>query len=366
MSSWSIVRSDDRLAIAGELRINDAAAIWQTLHDLAISPGSRLDLDLHRAALVDGAIMAMLVDVRRALVSGGTPCELVGAPPRIGQLVHLYRGDQLPPPLLAPPRRPSPIEWLGAVVVRGAGHMREHVVFAGRLVGALVADVRNTNWRALPALVERAGSDAIVIVVMVNFLIGFIMGYQSLPQLRRYGANIYVADIVGVSVTRELSPLMTGIIVIGRSGAAYAAELGAMRVSEEIDALRTMGISPVAYLVAPRMIALAIVTPVLALFGDVAGVAGGLFVGFTNLGVTLHGYIAELRTIVALSDVWTGLVKSAAYGLAIAFIACRQGLSATGAASGVGRSATATVVASFVALIVIDTVFTVVFRRFGV
>jgi phospholipid/cholesterol/gamma-HCH transport system permease protein len=367
MASWQIVRAGARIEIAGELRIADSVDIWQTLRALAESPGTRLDLDLSQATLVDGAIMSLLVATRSALAARGVLSEIVGAPPRVAALVHLYRGDEPPARGSGWPRRTgSPIEWLGEAALGVARRARSLVVFAAELLGAFAADVRGIDRRSIPSLIVRAGSDAIPVVAVVNFLIGFTMAYQSMLTLKKYGANIYVADIVGVSVTRELAPLMTAILVIGRSGAAYAAELGAMRVSEEIDALRTMGFSPTSHLVAPRVVALAVVAPMLTLIGDIAGITGGLFVATTTLGVTVHGYVAELRSIVETSDVWTGLVKSFAFGLAIAFIGCRQGLTAKGAASGVGRSTTTTVVASTFSVIVIDAVFTVVFRGFRV
>ena len=241
--------------------------------------------------------------------------------------------------------------------------------FTGDLViasGAALRHRRAVNWRSLPVLLERAGADGLPIVVLLNFLIGFVGAFQSMIPLRQFGANIYVADIIGISVTRELSPLITAFIISGRSGAAFAAELGTMRVSEEIDALRTMGIEPHAYLVIPRVLALALVAPVLTLLGDVAGVLGGLAVGVQSLGITSAGFIAELRTIVVASDVWTGLVKSVAFAIAIALIGCRQGLSARGAAAGVGRGTTATVVACLFTIVLLDTLATMLFREFGI
>jgi phospholipid/cholesterol/gamma-HCH transport system permease protein len=366
MPKWRISRTGERLEIAGELRIGDGAAIWKRMRELAQPPAPRLDLDLHDAGLIDGAVMALVVDLRRSLAARGTRSELVNVPPRILPLVHLYRGDVPAEVVIGPaPAQGSPIAWLGAAVLRQLDRIRSLVVFGGQLIGAMLADVRRLNWRALPGLIERAGTDGIPIVFVANFLIGLVMGYQTMEQLKLYGANVYVADVVGLSVTRELSPLMTGILVIGRSGAAYAAEIGAMRVSEEIDALRTMGFSPVSYLVAPRTIALAICAPLLTLLGDIAGIFGGLAVAVSSLHVTPHAYVVELRSTLVHSDVWTGLVKSVAFGVAIAFISCRQGLSARGAASGVGRSTTSTVVIATFVIIVVDSVFTVVFRSFG-
>jgi len=365
MASWQIVRAGARLEIAGELRIADAPEIWHALREHTEPAGTRLDLDLSDATLVDGAIMSLLVETRSALATRGVLSNIVGAPPRIAALVHLYRGDEPPTPAPRVARRTaSPLDWLGAGalgLVRGA---RSLGVFAAELTGVFVADLRRIDRRAVPGLIVRAASDAIAVVAVVDFLIGFTMAYQSMLQLKQYGANVYVADIVGISVTRELAPLMTAILVIGRSGAAYAAELGAMRVSEEIDALRTMGFSPTSYLVAPRMVALAVAAPLLTVIGDVAGIAGGMFVATSTLGLTAHGFLAELTSVLTVPDVWTGLLKSLAFGIAIAFIGCRQGLSARGAAEGVGRSTTKTVVASTFSVIVIDAVFTVIFRRF--
>jgi phospholipid/cholesterol/gamma-HCH transport system permease protein len=264
--------------------------------------------------------------------------------------------------------REGVIARLGAAVERMLQPIDRLLSFAGELLSSLGAIVRRpsvANWGAVPRLIERAGTDGLPIVLLLNFLIGFVMAFQSMQQLKLYGANVYVADLVGVSVTRELGPLITAIIITGRSGAAYAAELGTMRVSEEIDALRTMGITPVPHLVVPRVVALAIVAPVLTLLGDVVGVLGGLVVAAVSLDVTPAGYLTELRTIVVASDVWTGLIKSVAFGAAIALIGCQLGLTTRGSASDVGRATTATVVNCLFSIVLIDTAFTVVFQRFG-
>ncbi len=365
--TWQISRSNGRIELAGELRVGDGAAIWKQLRELAARPGPRCDLDLADAVLVDGAIMALLVELRASLAARGVACELVGAGERLRQIVHLYGGDEAAR-LATEHRRESAIARLGAAVLRSLERGRRLIGFTGELIESIGAVLRRPaalSWRAVPSLVERAGSDGIPIVTLLNFLVGFVIAFQSAEQLRMVGANIYVADLVGVSVTRELAPLMTAIIVAGRSGAAFAAELGTMRVSEEIDALRTLGFQPLPYLVLPRVLALALVAPVLTLVGVVIAVGGGCVVAATSLDVTPTGYIAELRTIVIASDVWTGLIKSVAFAVAIALIGCRQGLATRGAATGVGRSTTATVVHCLFAIVVLDTAFTVLFRELG-
>jgi phospholipid/cholesterol/gamma-HCH transport system permease protein len=212
---------------------------------------------------------------------------------------------------------------------------------------------------------NRAGTDAVAIVLLINFLIGFVMGFQSAVQLKQFGANIYVADLVGLSITRELGPLMTAIIISGRSGAAFAAELGTMKVSEEVDALRTMGFDPLRFLVFPRMLALILVMPILTLLGDFVGLAGGLVVGVVSLDLTVTGYLNETRRALDVWDVFQGLIKCGVFAVAIGLISCQQGLATSGGAEGVGRRTTASVVSALFALILIDAAFTMVFHALG-
>ena len=362
---WQASPDGARLELAGELGLGEAAEIWRILR---APPGaSRVELDLDKVVAIDGAVMALLVDARARFAAQNIRCELVGGDRHVRELVTLFHGDR-------PATRPARRERSGAVVQLGAAlerfgqRLAGFVTFTGELTTALGRFLRrpaSANLRSLPGLVGRAGTDGIPIVLLLNFLVGFVMAFQSTSQLRTYGANIYVADIVGISVTRELAPLMTAIIMSGRSGAGFAAELGTMRVSEEIDALRTLGFSPLSYLVLPRIVALAIVAPLLTLLGDVLGIAGGMVVGRTSLGITPSGFLEQLRSVLVPSDVWSGLVKSFAFGIAIAAIACQQGLTTRGAASGVGRGTTTTVVQCLFTIVVVDTLFTVVFRGAG-
>jgi phospholipid/cholesterol/gamma-HCH transport system permease protein len=239
------------------------------------------------------------------------------------------------------------------------------LAFLGSMIlalGSILRRPRTANWPEVAAIMDRTGADALPIVLIVNLLIGFVMGFQSAVQLKQFGANIYVADLVGLGITRELGPLMTAIIVCGRSGAAFAAELGTMKVSEEIDALRTMGISPLRFLVFPRIFGLFLIMPILTLFGDVVGIAGGLLVGVLSLDLTISGYVTETRQSVHLWDFFQGLIKCGFFAVAIGIISCQQGLATTGGAEGVGRRTTASVVSSLFALILVDAGFTILFH----
>jgi phospholipid/cholesterol/gamma-HCH transport system permease protein len=363
MATWTILRTGDRLAIAGELRLAHGARIWRALRGHAAHPGDALDLDLSGATAIDGAVMALLVEQRAQLAARGVRCELVGVPDALAPIVHLHGGDR--PPARAPmAAHEHGLERLGAATEHLGHRLREIVEFAGELVASIALTVRRPSrldWRALPTLVERAGADGVPIVLLLDFLVGFVTAYQATRQLKLFGANMYIADVVGVSLTRELVPLMTAIIMSGRSGAAFAAELGTMRVSEEVDALRTMGFAPVPYLVLPRVWALALVAPILTLLGDAIGIAGGLLVAVTRLEVTPGGYFGRMHEALIPADVWTGLAKSVAFGTAIALIGCQQGLTTRGAAQGVGRGTTRTVVYCLFTIVVLDTVFTMLF-----
>jgi phospholipid/cholesterol/gamma-HCH transport system permease protein len=378
MPGWHLVRSEGRLELAGDLVVSEAAAVWRAMDDATARIGPRqgsapepvpvLVIDLGRATRIDGAIVALVVAVRARLLARGVRCHITAGSASLRALVHLYRGDEPPPPPVIR-RRERGIARLGGAVGHALAQARQMIGFVGEMIGGIATIVRrpaSLSWRDLPGLIIRAGTDGIPIVLVLNFLVGFVMAYQAARQLALFGANIYAADLVGLSVPRELAPLMTAIIIVGRSGAAYAAELGTMRVSDEIDALRTMGFAPMPYLVVPRILALVVVSPVLTLLGDVVGVVGGIIVGHASLGIAPAGFLAELRTAVEASDVWTGLCKSVAFGAAIALIACQHGLATRGAASGVGRGTTSTVVSCLFTIVVIDTLFTMGFRRLGV
>ncbi|MDX2088393.1 MAG: MlaE family lipid ABC transporter permease subunit [Kofleriaceae bacterium] len=367
MSSWRIARDGPRIVVEGELRIDDGPGIWRELTAAAARPEARLDLDITGATVIDAAMMALLVELRAMLIRRGVECALVGASAGLQSVVHLLHGDEVPPRATVEPS-PGFVRRLGAATARLGSSIRTGVMFLGELVASVAGIVRHParmDQRGLPSLVVRAGLEGLPIVLLLNFLVGFVMAFQSMAYLKLYGASPFVADIVGISVTRELGPLMTAVIITGRSGAAYAAELGTMRVNEEIDALQVMGIRPVSYLVVPRIVALILIAPALTLLADLVGLGGGLLVGVRSLGLTPHGYLSELRSVLVASDVWTGLVKSAVFGAAIATIGCRNGLATSGSASEVGRSTTATVVQSLFAIVLLDTLLTVLFRGYS-
>jgi phospholipid/cholesterol/gamma-HCH transport system permease protein len=360
---YRIRSADGVVRLRGVLGMDDAGAIWRELGE-AGKGAEQLDFDLSGVESIDAGIVALVSQRRAELIGRGVGCEITGGDDAMRELVELYGGRAKP----APPERRE-VEGLVAQVGRmtlSVGHgLANMIEFVGAMVaalGAIARRPRSANLREVLPLVEKAGVDAIPIVLLINFLVGAVMGFQSAKQLANYGASIFVADLVGLSVTRELAPLMTAIIVCGRTGAAYAAELGTMKVSEEIDALRALGLTPMGYLVFPRTLALLISVPVLTLLADIVGVFGGAMVAWGHMDVGPTAFLGEMRGAVSASDVISGLIKSVAYSVAIALIACQQGFATSGGAEGVGRRTTSTVVMGLFALVVIDTVLTVLFN----
>ena len=209
---------------------------------------------------------------------------------------------------------------------------------------------------AMPVRVEAVGVDAIPIVAMLTFLIGVVFAYLLGLQAQRYGATIFVVDGIGLAVCREMSPLLTAVLVAGRSGAAFTAEIGSMKVQEEVDAIRTLGLSPVQVLVVPRLVAIVIALPLLVFVGDLAGLLGGQLIGATQLDISSQAFLNRLHATLTTKAVVVGLVKAPVFAACIAMIACRMGLLVSRDARSVGQNTTSTVVQSICWVIVIDAV----------
>lgn len=215
-------------------------------------------------------------------------------------------------------------------------------------------------------LLQDAGPGALPIVSLISFLVGLILAYMGAAQLALFGAEIYIADLVGIGMVREVGALMTAIIIAGRTGAAYAAEIGTMQVNEEIDALRTLGISPIEFLVLPRLLALVVMVPLLTLYADLVGILAGMAVAITIFDISAFEYYAQTLRILELSHIMVGLSKGLVYGTCIAIAGCLRGIQCGRSASAVGQATTSAVVTSIVYIVVSASVLTILFRALGV
>ncbi len=217
------------------------------------------------------------------------------------------------------------------------------------------------RWRSTVEQMVRFGVNSVPIASMIAFFVGLILGMQAAYQLKPFGVTIYMANLVGVSVTRELGPMLTAIVIAGRSGSAIAAEIGTMKVSEEIDALYTMGINPVHFLVVPRLLAMLIMLPCLTIIADAIGILGGAFVGIFWEGLDAARYFHQTAGALVLKDLFTGLFKSGVFALLVTILGCHHGFSVKGGAEGVGARTTASVVSSIFMIITADVLFTALF-----
>ncbi|HPM42710.1 MAG TPA: ABC transporter permease [Candidatus Omnitrophota bacterium] len=252
-------------------------------------------------------------------------------------------------------------EKIGAIILGTLRHIIDVVaLFVDTLYWLICGPLRNKFVKSDSIFFQMvfAGVGSFIIVFFVAFFTGIVIAMQSAYQLARFGANIYVAPMVAVGLARELGPVLTALVVAGRVGAAIAAELGTMQVTEQIEALETMALNPIRFLVVPRFLALVIMLPCLTVFADMIGIMGGFVVGVFNLNLDPHRYLTFSFKFMAWKDVWTGLVKSFVFGITISLVGCYMGLRTKGGAEGVGKATTLSVVTSFILIILFDCLLT--------
>ena len=271
------------------------------------------------------------------------------------------------PPMPQAPRR-GLLERTGRSAAAGAQQALAFLAFVGEVAVAglqLLRRPRAWRWRVLLREIELGGFDALPIVGVTAFLLGIVVAYQGADQLRQYGANIFVADLVGLSMLREFAPLITAIIVAGRSGSAHAAQIGTMVVGEEIAAMRTLGIHPLQRLVWPKLLALAIALPLLTVFADMAGVFGGMVMARSQLDISFTEFADRFGSVMQGSALLIGVGKALVFAVIIVLVGCFQGLRTAGGADSVGRQTTAAVVQAIFLVIVADALFSVAFNALG-
>jgi phospholipid/cholesterol/gamma-HCH transport system permease protein len=317
----------------------------------------------------DTGLVAAIVRLHRSAEQHGIPIDDAALPEGARQLVTLAFAVREREGARREQRRKPFLESVGERTIEYVGDLRDLLSFTGELVMSLgrLASGRGTYLRShLAQHVQEAGAEALPIVSLISFLIGMIFAFVGVMQLRLFGAGIYTADLVGIAMVREMAPIMTGIIMAGRTGAAYAAEIGTMKVNEEIDALTTLGIDPIDFLVSPRVIALVLMLPLLTLYGSLMGILGGTAVGLTMLDVSLPQYVAQTISAIELHSLLGGLFKSIIYGSLVALAGCQQGMACGNSAMAVGQSTTKAVVMGIVLIIVSASVLTVIYINLGI
>jgi phospholipid/cholesterol/gamma-HCH transport system permease protein len=343
-----------------------AAAVERELES---AQARRLTFDATALAGWDSSLLTFVLDVTAACGRRSVAVDRAGLPTGVQRLLRLAEavperqgarhGITVPPWLVR----------VGLAVLAARAPVRAMLAFLGDVTFALGRLVRGkARFRVvdLLLLVQQAGAQALGIITLISFLVGLILAFVGAVQLEQFGAAIYVANLVGIAMVREMGAMMTGIVMAGRTGAAYAAQLGTMKVTQEVDALTTMGIAPMDFLVLPRMIALCLMMPLLCVYSDVIGILGGAAVGTGMLHLPLRVYYDQTIAAVEVKDLVGGIFKASVYGVLIAIAGCLRGMQCGNSSSAVGEAATSAVVTGIVFIISACGLFAVVFYILGI
>jgi phospholipid/cholesterol/gamma-HCH transport system permease protein len=352
------------VALEGSWRLQGATPRWSST--IGGTRPSKVRLRADGVSHWDTSLVAFVGEAKRWCLEAGIACDLAPLPEKMSML-----GTQFAESLGKGERddhAQSLFEVVGLSTRDAMSEGRDFLQFIGECwisAKRLIVGQARFRWFDCLGEMQKCGAMALPIVSLISFLVGITLAYSGAIVLRRFGGDIWVADLIGVAMTREMGAMMAGVVLAGRTGAAYAAEIGSMKANEEIDALTILGISPVRFLVLPRVIALGLMMPLLALYANCLGILGGMTVAYTTLGIPPTAYWIEMLTIVDLPDVSVGIIKSVVYGLIVGLAGCRRGLQAESNAAGVGKAATSAVVTAILFIIVADAIFAVVFNAIG-
>jgi phospholipid/cholesterol/gamma-HCH transport system permease protein len=378
-AEFELREQGDRLVLVagGQWLVASAAELDEKLRQLGgIAAGARLSIDLGEVDQLDTAGAWLLLRTSRALEAQGVTISLDNVPPAFRPLLdQVARVEPVQP---GTPRRRSLVGTVQSVLARLGERAVEAGLaavdlcgFFGLVIITLGRSLRHPSrlrYVALVAQVERTGVTALPIIGLLCFLIGVVIAFQSADQLRIYfsGAELYTVNLLGVGILRELGVLITAIVVAGRSGSAFTAEIGAMEVREEIDAMRTLALDPIELLVLPRLLGLVIALPMLVVFADFMGLLGGAFMTGTALAMPLPLFMRQLHDAIGAWTFWVGIIKAPFFAGTIALVGCHAGFNVARSAESVGRLTTLSVVRSIFLVIIIDAAFSILFSRIGI
>jgi phospholipid/cholesterol/gamma-HCH transport system permease protein len=355
------------IELAGAWLLDSGAPTFDSLNAaLQMERGlARVAYDASRLDDWDSAAISLLVQTSQSLRARGIAEDRSGLPSGLQRLIALAQAVPERAGARAIDKREPLLARVGAAGIALAGGVAEYLSFIGQCGLAIAKLVRGrARYRRADFLevLQACGANALGIVTLISFMVGAILAFMGAVQLQQFGASIYVADLVAIGMAREMGAMMTAIIMSGRTGAAFAAQLGSMKVTQEIDALTTMGISPFEYLVLPRMMALILMMPLLCAFSDIVGMLGGATVGVAMLDIPFKSYYQETVAAVSLTNFFGGLFKSAVYGGIIAMAGCLYGFKSGSSSSAVGDAATKAVVSGIVMIVVACGIFAVIFN----
>lgn len=348
-----------RIALSG---LNDFTSDARSI--LLNEPVKKLTVDMAGVTYLDSAGTLALFQVEEEQAARSASVTFHGISDEFKGILNLLdkKAHHIPP--LVPERKePNILQQMGEAARTILADFFEVMSFVGELIIALVRSLRSPRsmrWNDVFYYMKRAGVDGLPIVGLIGLLMGLIMAFMSSLQLKQFGANIYVASLVAIAMIKELGPIMTSILVAGRSGSAFAAEIGTMIVNDEVNALKAMGFEPIRFLAVPKVLATIIVVPILTLYADLFAILGGLVVGVVGLDLTAYSYIQQTQQGIAVFDIVSSLVKSAVFAGLIAGIGCQRGFQVREGAESVGTLTTSAVVSAIFLVIVADSAFAII------
>jgi phospholipid/cholesterol/gamma-HCH transport system permease protein len=361
-----------RLIFGGDWTTTEIVPLDAQLHKLVEESSGPIEIDGSELKSLDSAGAWLILRTKRQMEEQGNKVTSLTLPDDYLPMIEIIERDHNAPPVKIPPRRTITKyladvgEYTLELLVQG----RAMLGFLGRVtveaVQAILRPTREIPWPAFIRQIEETGLNAMPIVGLLSFLIGIVIAYQGADQLRRFGAELFTINLLGVSMLREIGGLMTAIIVAGRSGSAFTAQIGTMKVNQEIDAMQTIGINTVEVLVLPRVLALMITLPLLTFYADVMGLIGGAVMVYFDLGFTTPIYLRQLESAITPNTLWVGMIKAPFFAFLIALVGCFEGLRVKSNAESVGQQTTRAVVESIFLVIVFDAFFSVMFSILGI
>jgi phospholipid/cholesterol/gamma-HCH transport system permease protein len=365
------------LAAGGRWLVSSSAMLDARLKTLerafeSAAPPPRVAIDCSKVEALDTVGAWLLLRLGALLEERGAAAAIQHLDARFSPLLRQAEKFARPSAPAAPARRAGPVDLLadlGRITSSAVRQIASGLDFFGLVVVTSLGTLRHPRRFRFVAFVshmQRTGSAALPIVGLLSFLVGIVFAYQGADQLRYYGAEIFTVNLLGLAFMRELGVLLTSIIVAGRSGSAFTAEIGTMQVNEEIDAMTTLGLDPIEVLVLPRLCALAVTLPLLTFYANVMGMVGGAFICDVSLGIPLPLFLQQLRGAITGWSFWLGILKAPFFAVCIALIGCREGLAVTRSAESVGRLTTLSVVESIFLVIIFDAAFSIIFAQLNI
>lgn len=369
--SYQVVKvspQQTKIIFAGKLDIDSVAAIWHPCLQVVVKqPVAHLVLDCKEVSYCDGAGIALIQTLHKMQLERKASCEVQNLRAEFLQLLEYIEKQPDKIELSHIPDESLPVH-LGHLAVDIVKDMRDNVTFIGALFYYslhFILRPHKIRWREFWVITEDTGPKALSIIALIGFLIGLISTFQAAPSFKQFGAEIFMVNLVGLGLMREMGPLLTSVLLAGRTASSFAAELGTMKINQEIDALNTMGLNAVRFLVVPRVFATLLVVVLLEAFLILFGLLG-CFVVMNTLGFTLDAFLHQLYQSVTPMDCIGGLIKTFVFGWVIAGVGCLHGLKTSFGAQAVGRSTTQAVVSSLIMLVVVDGMFAIVYYVLGI